>query len=146
MSAGALLLLRVSLGLLMIWWGLDKLVNMEHTLFVAEHFYGGVISAEGVWKVAGVLQILLGLLIIAGWLRRFAYPVLMVVTGITMLGVWRSIVDPWAWIFEGSNVLFYPSLIIFAAAWVLWSARAAERWTLDRDAERITSPRAAPLQ
>lgn len=127
----ALLLLRISLGLLMIWWGLDKLVNVEHSLVVSAHFYGGVVGSAAAWKLAGVLQIALGAFILAGWLRRFTYPALMIVTGVTMLGVWRSIVDPWGWTFEDANVLFYPSLIIFAGAWVLWTAQAHERWTLD---------------
>ncbi|MGI8672294.1 MAG: hypothetical protein ACR2LU_06765 [Luteitalea sp.] len=38
------------------------------------------------------------------------------ITAMTMAGVWRSIVDPWGLILAGSNALFYPSLIIFAAA------------------------------
>jgi len=34
----SLLLLRVSLGLLMLLWGADKLVNVEHGLRVSEGF------------------------------------------------------------------------------------------------------------
>lgn len=131
--AASLLLLRIGLGFLMIWWGLDKLVNVAHSVEVAQHFYGNVVTAPTAWKVAGVLQLLLGALVLAGVLRRFVYPVLMLVTGVTMLGVWRSIVDPWGWMMPGTNVLFYPSIIIFAGAWVLWSFRRDERWTLDRN-------------
>lgn len=130
--AASLLLLRVSLGLLMIWWGLDKLVNVEHSLQVSQHFYGGVLMMGTVWKALGLLQLVLGLLVVAGFQRRIVYPALMAITAVTLVGVWRSVVDPWGWMLEGANVLFYPSLIIFAAAWVLWSARGHERWTLDR--------------
>ena len=43
-----------------------------------------------------------------------------VVLLITALAVWKSILDPWGWFLEGSQVLFYPSIIILAGAMVLW--------------------------
>lgn len=30
----------------------------------------------------------------------------------------KSIVDPWRWVLEGTNVLFYPSLIVLAGSLV----------------------------
>lgn len=116
-----LLLLRVSLGLLMIWWGLDKLVNVEHGVRVAEGFYLGIGAAPALLQVFGVIQILLGLLVIIGLLRRFAYPALAAITLVTALGVWKSILDPWGWVLGRTNALFYPSLIIFAGALVMWA-------------------------
>jgi hypothetical protein len=67
----------------------------------------------------GAVEILLGLLVIAGIRNRYTYPVVAGITGATLLGVWRSILDPWGWYLSGAEVLFYPSLIIFAAALVL---------------------------
>ena len=64
--------------------------------------------------------------------RTLLYPVLLVITGATVLVVWRSIVDPWGWVLEGSNVLFYPSLIIFAGSLVLWAFREEDTLALDR--------------
>lgn len=143
MKAVSLLLLRISLGLLMLFWGLDKLVNVEHGLRVSEGFYLGLFNSASLLKVFGVFQILLGLLIVLGALGRYTYPVLIAITGITMLGVWRSIVDPWGWFLEGSNVLFFPSLIIFAAALVVLAFRAEDRLSLDawRADRRSLAPR-----
>lgn len=39
---------------------------------------------------------------------------------LVLLGVWKSAVDPWGWYLAGADVLFHPSLIVFAASLVLW--------------------------
>jgi uncharacterized membrane protein YphA (DoxX/SURF4 family) len=129
--AAALLALRLSLALLMLVWGADKFANPEHGVQVAAHFYGGLFGGRGMMPVLGALQLALGLLVALGALRRWSYPALAVVTGVTMLGVWRSVVDPWGWWLEGANVLFFPSLIIFAAVLVLLAFRAEDTIALD---------------
>ena len=132
MKAGSLLLLRASLGLLMLIWGVDKLVNVKHGLTVSEHFYLGAFSSAALLKAFGVAQIALGVLIVLGVGRRVAYPALLAITGATLLGVWRSVVDPWGWWLEGANVLFYPSLIIFAGSLVLWAFRDEDQLVVGR--------------
>jgi uncharacterized membrane protein YphA (DoxX/SURF4 family) len=127
MKARSLLLLRASLGLLMLIWGVDKLVNVKHGLEVSKYFYLGAFDSAALLRAFGVVQMALGALILLGVGRRFTYPALLAVTGATLLGVWRSVADPWGWYLEGANVLFYPSLIIFAAALVLWAFRDDDR-------------------
>jgi uncharacterized membrane protein YphA (DoxX/SURF4 family) len=119
----SLLLLRVSMGLLMVWWGVDKLRDVEHGMEVSAGFYAGLFSSRTLLQGFGVLQIALGALVVLGVARRVAYPALVLVTATTAAGVWRSIVDPWGLWLEGSMVLFYPSIIILAAALVLWTTR-----------------------
>lgn len=131
MKAKSLLLLRISIGVLMVLWGIDKLVNVEHGIAVSEGFYGGLFSAPVLLQAFGVLQILLGFGVIVGLRRTLLYPALLVITGVSVLAVWRSIVDPWGWVLEGSNVLFYPSLIIFAGSLVLWAFREEDVLALD---------------
>jgi uncharacterized membrane protein YphA (DoxX/SURF4 family) len=128
----ALLALRLSLGLLMLVWGADKFANPEHGVQVARHFYFGLPLGRAVMPVLGAAQIALGLLVTAGVARRAAYPALAAVTGVTLLGVWRSVVDPWGWWLEGTNALFFPSLIIFAGALVLLAFRDDDRFVLLR--------------
>lgn len=131
MKHKSLLLLRVSMGILMLLWGIDKLVNVEHSQAVAERFYFGIGAGAAVLGVFGVLEVLLGVLVILGLMRQYAYPVLIGISAITAIGVRNSIVDPWGWVLEGTNVLFYPSLIIFAAALVLWSFVDHDKMSLD---------------
>ena len=127
-----LLFLRVSLGLLMLVWGADKLANPSHGVAVAEGFYFGLGASAAVMPALGIAQLLLGALVILGALRAVTYPVLLAVTGLTLLGVWRSVLDPWGWVLEGTNALFFPSLIIFAGALVLHAFRAEDRLVLAR--------------
>ncbi len=132
MKEKSLLFLRVSLGLLLVIWGLDKLVNVKHGLEVSEAFYFGAFSVPALLQAFGVVQIVAGLLVVLGLARRFVYPFLLAVAGVTALGVWKSIVDPWGWVLEGTTVLFYPSLIILAGSLVLWAFREEDTLSLDR--------------
>lgn len=134
------LLLRVGMGGLMVFWGLDKVVNVDHGMAVAETFYLGIGTNALFLNVFGVAQAILGVLIVVGLFRRLAYPVLAAICLVTALGVWRSIVDPWGWYLEGTNVLFYPSLIIFGAALSLWGSMSEDSLCLDRARERRPAP------
>lgn len=138
LKAFALLALRLSLGLLMLVWGADKLADPAHGLAVAEHFYFGLLGAPALMPILGVAQLVLGALVILGVARRQAYPVLLAVTGLTLVGVWRSVLDPWGWFMEGTNALFFPSLIIFAGGLVLLAFRDEDRLVL-----RLRRPHAA---
>jgi len=81
--------------------------------------------------VAGALQILVGLLVVLGLARRWTYSVQLLLNAASLFAVMKSVVDPWGWMYEGSNVLFYPSLIIFAGSLVLIAFRDQDRLALD---------------
>ena len=127
----SLLLLRISLGWLMVLWGYDKISNVEHAVRVSEGFYGGLITGPAVWQVAGVAQVLLGLVVVAGLFRRFSYPVLLAITGVTLLAVWKSILDPFGLVTDGGNLIFFPSSTIFFAGLTLVAFRAEDALSLD---------------
>ena len=132
MKARSLLLLRISLGLLIIWWGYDKIANTAHGTKVAEHFYFGILSGAMAIKVLGALQIIIGGLTLVGFKRNIAYPAVLAITVITAVAVWKSIIDPWGLFLEGSNVLFYPSFITAAAAFVLMAFMDEDVITIDK--------------
>lgn len=115
----------------MVYWGIDKLLNVAHGVTVAAKYYGGVAVSTTLMQAFGVAQVLLGALIIAGLFRRATYPVLLAVTGTTLLAVWKSIVDPFKLMMDGGNLIFYPSLIIVAGALVLWAFRDLDTIALD---------------
>ncbi len=133
--------LRVATGWLLVLWGLDKIVDVSHGLRVTEAFYGGILGGSAsVHHVLGVLQALLGLLVVLGLWRRFAYPVMFVVLAVTAVGVWKSILDPWGWVLDGASVLFYPSAIILAGATTLWGAMDDDELVLDRVLRKPQAP------
>ncbi len=131
-KAISLLLLRVSLGLLMLIWGIDKLINADHAVAVSKTFYLSVLAQPAFQQGLGVLQCLLALAIVVGFWCRYTYPVLAVITGITLLAVWRSILDPLGlYLGEGTNLLFFPSFTVFAGALVLLAFQAEDRYSVD---------------
>ncbi len=132
MTPIALLLLRVSLGWLMVVWGVDKLTDPAHGQAVAESFYLGLGSGGTFLNVAGIFQVLVGVATVLGLFRRLTWPVLAVVNGITLVAVWKSIVDPWGFFLEGGNLVFYSSAVIFAGILVGWSSIEQDSLALDR--------------
>jgi len=128
----SLLLLRISLGWLLVIWGADKVFNVEHGMAVANKFYFGFLAVESAMQVAGTLQMLVGLAVVLGFARRWVYPLQVLLNSASLLVVFKSVVDPWGWVFSGTNALFYPSLIIFAASLLLIAFRAEDRWVLER--------------
>jgi uncharacterized membrane protein YphA (DoxX/SURF4 family) len=131
MGTIGLLLVRVTMGWLMVLWGLDKIVNVEHSVRVAQAFYLGLGATAWIQTGFGVLQVILGILVILGFQRRYTYPGVFLIALVTALGVWRSILDPWGWVLDGSNVLFYPSAIVLAASVVLWGMLDEDETALD---------------
>lgn len=131
MKRWGLFALRATIGWLLVLWGLDKLVNVEHGVRVADAFYLGIGNQALIQNVLGVLEIVLGLLVVVGLWRKLTYPVTFVVLAVTAVAVWKSVLDPWGWFLEGANVLFYPSVIIAAGAAVLWGTRDEDELTLD---------------
>lgn len=142
MSRTALTILRVSIGYLLVIWGVDKLVSPAHGIAVSDRFYLGVFTFPELMPVFGVAELILGGLVILGIWRRYTYPVVVAIAAVTAAGVWRSIVDPWGWYLQGANALFYPSLIILAASLVL----LAEEWQDATRAPSMTSHQSGELR
>jgi len=127
----SLLLLRVSLGWLMVVWGVDKLADPEHAAQVAESFYLGLGSGGTFLAVGGALQVLLGLLVVVGILRRVTWPLMALINGITLVAVWTSIVDPWGFFLEGGNLVFFASAVVFTGILAGWASLDDDTLSLD---------------
>ena len=127
----SILMLRVSIGLLLVFWGLDKLVNTEHAVAVSDKFYLGLFSQAMLLKIFGVVETLIGVIIVLGIWRKYTYPLMILMNTVSAIGVWKSIIDPWGWYLQGTNVLFYPSLIILAGSLVLLAFMEFDNVALD---------------
>ena len=79
MKRWGLVLLRASTGWLLVVWGLDKLVNVEHGQRVADAFYLGIGSQALLQNIFGVLETVLGLLVVVGLWRKWTYPLMSIV-------------------------------------------------------------------
>jgi putative oxidoreductase len=131
-KAFSILSLRVSIALLVLIWGIDKIVDPEHAIRVSDNFYFGLLSVSSLMPLLGGAQVVVALLALVGLFRRWVDPVILLINLGSLLGVWKSIVDPWGWYLEGTNALFFPSLIIAAGCLVLIAFRDEETRVLDR--------------
>jgi len=122
---------RVSVGLLVALWGIDKIMDVDHAVAISDGFYLGLFSVPVVLQTFGVVQTGIGLATVVGWLGRWVYPAVVLINGVSLLAVWRSILDPWGWVMEGTNVLFFPSLLIFAASLLILAWREADSYSID---------------
>lgn len=131
-----LLLLRVTTGLLLVWWGLAKLVNVGYGSLISDTFYGGAFSMTWLQVGFGVVEAAVGLLVMLGLWRWLVLPIQVVINGFTAAAVWYAIIDPFKWYLPAQSEfphtqLFYPSAIIFAASLLLIAFRDQDRLALD---------------
>ena len=131
----SLLLLRLGTGLLLSLWALVKIMAPAKSVGVSEKYYGGLLSLDALQLPLGVLQLALGLLVVVGLFRRIVYPAQALVLGLGLLAVGKYILDPFGLYLltpDSSQLLFFPSLTVFAATLVLIAFRADDTLSLDR--------------
>lgn len=134
MKALSLLFLRVSTGLLCVIWGLIRVGDPAVGAKVNGKYYGGILSGETVQYVWGGFLLIVGLLVILGLLRRYAYPLQAAILCVGALGIWKYLLDPlglWLLDRETAQVLFFPSLAMAAATLVLIAFRDYDAIALD---------------
>ncbi len=133
-----LLVLRVTTAGLIFWWGLVKGLGTGAGPAVSDKYYGGVFTQDILLIAFGWFQVALALVIAIGAWRRFTLPALFVINTFVALAIWPSFIDPF-WLWMGGekpgtvNALFYPSIIVVAACWVLMAFRKHDRWALGPD-------------
>ena len=131
-----LVVLRVSTAGLIFWWGLRKGLNTGTGQAVSDKYYGGAFTQDLVLIAFGWAQVALAVLLVLGLFRRITLPVQFVINAFVAVIVWQSIADPfWMWMGgdrpETLNALFYPSIIVAAACWVLIAFRRQDTFALD---------------
>lgn len=136
-QAASLFCLRVTLGLLLVWWGLARALNPELGTAVSERFYLDLFSTGTIQLSFGIAQVLIGLAVIIGFQRRLTVLALFLITGVSSLSIWQALLDPFGFylpfekLFEFQH-LFYPSAIIVAGAFVMMVFRSMDTWSVDR--------------
>lgn len=131
----SLLLLRLGTGLLLVVWGALRIVSPAAGPGLADKYYGGLMNSPAVQLGFGAAEVALGLLVVLGLFRRIVYvaQALILVPGTLLL--WRYLLDPLGLYLldkESSQILFFPSLTVAGAAFVLLAFLDEDRWSLDR--------------
>jgi putative oxidoreductase len=127
----ALAILRVSLALFLLLWGVEKFVLPDATVRIWGTFYGIQIGSAIV-PFIGLLEAALAIAIGLGFWRRASYGLGTLVHRISVLSTWRQLVDPWGLLFGGPpNHLFLAGVPVLAGFVALYLLRARDTWTVD---------------
>ncbi|MGH7551276.1 MAG: DoxX family membrane protein [Gemmatimonadota bacterium] len=120
LSTWTLPILRIGMGIFLIAWGLDKWFASEGSVEIFSFFYGLEVGTLVV-RIAGGLEILLGILLVFGILPLVTSWAQLVVNAISTLASWKQILDPWGrlGLTEGGAHLFLASIVVMAVAIVL---------------------------
>lgn len=110
----------------MLLWSIDKLVAPEGAVAIFQFFYHVGITTNTAY-VVGVLELLLSLAIIMGFLKTYSYGLGLLLHATTTLATYQQLLDPF-----GGNHLFIAALPILAAFVALFLMRRQDNlWSLD---------------
>lgn len=131
MRKNSLALLRASLGLLMVVWGLATLLDVQPALAAAGTVSAGLGASPMLLRAFAAGQLFLGVLVFLGLWRSIAYPILFGITLVVALGAWRSILDPWGWFLDGTDPRLFPLLVVLTATLVVWACQDIDALSMD---------------
>ena len=136
----ALATLRVSLGLFLLVWGLEKFAIPTATVGIWAKFYGVGLAASLV-PLVGALESALALAVTVGLWRRVSYGLGLAVHAVSVLSSWRQLLDPWGLRSGGSpNHLFLAGVPVLAGFVALYLLRGRDTWTFDEWLLRRRNP------
>lgn len=122
----ALLLLRLGIFIVFLFWTLDKLVQPESAAKVFSAFYGLGGLGENAFYVIGAAQLVLILAFVAGLLKTWTYGAILVFHGVSTLSAFAKYLQPF------DNLLFFAAWPMLAACAALFLLRDYDTLTLSR--------------
>ena len=129
--ATALLILRLSLGVFLLLWALEKFILPQTTAEIWASFYKIPISGA-IITILAILQTLLAIAFIVGFLRSITYGIALGINAITFISTWQQLLDPWGLASDSSiNHLFLAGIPVLAGFIALYILHPWDRWSLD---------------
>ncbi len=129
----AQLALRITLGLFLLQWGVEKFVAPQSNIFIWSHFYGIDLS-QTLGYVFGAAEIVLAICMIAGLFRTIVYGAALILHTVTVLVTWRQLIDPWG---DPINHLFTAGVPVLGGFLALFLLRHWDTSVLGSRAERF---------
>lgn len=131
-EALALVLLRIGCAWFIFVWAVNKLLAPQQYQKLAKYYDAVDLGLWQVYAIAGA-QIVICLLVFAGWARIVSYAALAAMHGFTILREWPKYLDPFAINDEGFpvNRNVTVALCAFLAMLALWLLRHRDHWSLD---------------
>ncbi len=129
--ATALLILRLSLGVFLLLWALEKFILPQTTAEIWASFYKIPISSA-IITILAILQTLLAIAFIIGWLRPITYGIALGINAVTFISTWQQLLDPWGLATgESVNHLFLAGIPVLAGFVALYILHPWDIWSLD---------------
>ena len=113
-----LLILRLSLGVFLLLFGIGKLVAPHTAATVFMHYYGLDVVPGALIYGAGLLEIALSLAILAGFWKTLSYGLGLALHAVSMLVTYRELLSPF-----GENHLYLAAIPVFAGFVTLFLLR-----------------------
>ncbi len=118
----SLLLLRLSLGLVMMVWAFDKILNPGHGAAVLESFYGLPGTGEQAIRMIGIAQALIVLGFLLGVAKTWTYGAVLFMHAVTTLVSFSAYLEPL------KNILFFSAWPMLAGLVTLFLLREEDRF------------------
>ncbi|HKU97303.1 MAG TPA: DoxX family membrane protein [Vineibacter sp.] len=122
----ALLALRITLGVFLLQWGVEKFVVPQNTTAIWGYFYGLNVS-QSVGYVFGVAEIAIALCLFLGLFRTIAYGAAVALHTLSVIVSWRQLLNPWA---DDFSHLFIAGVPVLGAMIALFLLRHWDRGVL----------------
>jgi putative oxidoreductase len=119
----ALLALRITLGLFLLQWGVEKFIVPQSNIFIWSHFYGMEVS-QTLGYIFGAAEIAIALCMILGQFRTVIYGAALFLHAVTVLVTWRQLIDPWG---DPINHLFTAGVPVLGGFLALFILRHWDR-------------------
>ncbi|WDI33081.1 hypothetical protein PUV54_07715 [Hyphococcus flavus] len=135
MKAGLLFALRTSTGLLLIIWGVLRVMSTDTAVRLSETYYSGMLSTEALILPLAYGQIILGALVILGLFRVIIYPLQALVLVGGAVAIWKFLADPLGLYLlteETRKILFFPSTTVAVASLIIIAFKEYDAFSLDR--------------
>ena len=129
-----LLILRLSLGVFLLLFGIDKLVAPYTAATVFVHYYGLDVVPGALVYGAGLLEIALSLAILAGFWKTLSYGLGLALHAASTLVTYRELLSPF-----GENHMYLAAVPVLAGFVTLFLLRRHDR-LLSWDAQRAGRP------
>ena len=133
----ALAILRITLGIFFLIWAVEKLVMPEANAAIWEKFFKIPLAVNLSYPI-GIVNGLMALALIAGFIRTFTYGYWTLFHFISVASTWSYLIKP----FGSPNHLFLAGVPIVSAMLALFILREYDNWSVDgkRAARAIPEP------
>ena len=138
LSAG-LLILRLTLGVFLLQWAVEKFVLPKVAGGIFSFFYGIEASLDLTYLLGGA-EVLLALGVLLGAYRRLSYGAAFLIHLVSVGATWRYLIDPYGLIWGDSQHLFAAGVPVLAGFLLLYLVRDRDLLSFDG---RLRAPDAA---